>query len=109
MHAFMQVTMPTDGTNPYAWFLVIALGAIGFMFKILNDGQNKRTERCEKREDLMLDDNRSQAATIKEQSATLLRLSGLTESAVEGIKTTQTKLEDIQRLLEDRPSTARRQ
>jgi hypothetical protein len=109
MIGLMQVTMPTDGTNPYAWFLVIALGAIGFMFKILNDGQNKRAERCEKREDLILEDNRAQAATIKEQSATLLRVSSLAENTVEGIRITHAKVDNLQRLLEDQSSNARRQ
>jgi hypothetical protein len=108
MIALMQVTMPTDGTNPYAWFLVIALGAIGFMFKILNDGQNKRTERCEKREDLMLEDNRSQAATIKEQSTTLLRVAGIAEQTFAMAKSTSEKIDTIQRLIEDQHDTARR-
>jgi hypothetical protein len=111
-----QVTMPTEGTNPYAWFLVIALGAIGFMFfrsennyaQRLSD-KDKLVDRCEKQQDLLLTDNRAQADTIKEQSATLLRISSLAENTVEGIKVTHQKVDSVIRLLEERSTTTRRQ
>lgn len=68
---FMQIPMPTESTNPYAWFLVIALGAIVFIFKLYNDGQNKRAEVLEKqiaagekREMALILDNKEQAVVI---------------------------------------------
>jgi hypothetical protein len=103
-----QVSMPTNDTNAWVWIAGVLVVALGALFLRYDGGQNKRAERCEKREDLVLEDNRAQAATIKEQSTTLLRVSTLTENAVEGIKVTHQKVDNLQRLLEERPTNARR-
>jgi hypothetical protein len=105
----LQVSMPTNETNAWVWIAGVLVVALGALFLRYDGGQNKRAERCEKREDLVLADNRSQAETIKEQSTTLLRVAGLAENTVEGIKVTHQKVDSVIRLLEERPTTTRRQ
>lgn len=104
----MQVTMPTDGTNPYAWFLVIALGGIAFMFKLYEGSMSKRQERCEKQQDALLADTRAQAATIREQSSVLIQIADLAENAVEGTKLAHQKLDELRRIIEDQKRDAHR-
>lgn len=104
---FLQVPLPTNDTNPYIWFAGIMAAALGALFVRYDNGNAKRTERCEKREDLILEDNRAQALTIKEQSTTLLRVAGIAEESFAMAKATSDKIDDIQRLLERAPGNAR--
>jgi len=45
MLAFWQITPPPDTTNPYAWFLVIALGAVGYLGVRLLTDKDKQIEK----------------------------------------------------------------
>lgn len=105
---FMQVSMPTNDTNAWIWIAGVLVVALGALFLRYDGGQNKRTERCEKREDLILEDNRAQAATIKDQSTTLLRVASLAEDALTMAKATSAKIDMIQRSLERQVDDARR-
>lgn len=106
MLALMQVTMPSEGTNPYAWFLVIALGGVGFVFKLYNDGQSKRIadiqaqvvagekrelalkEESARRESALILDNKEQATVIGKLG---ISVDKLTEQAGQTIRL----LEDV--------------
>lgn len=104
---FLQVPLPTNDTNPYIWIAGVLVVALGALFVRYDNGKDQRTLRCEKREDLILEDNRAQAATIKDQSTTLLRVAGVAEESFAMAKATSEKIDTIQRLLERTPDNAR--
>lgn len=102
-----QVPLPTNDTNPYIWIAGVLVVALGALFVRYDNGNAKRTERCESREDRILEDNRAQAATIKEQSTTLVRVAALAEDSFAMAKATSETTTAIRDLLERTPGNAR--
>jgi hypothetical protein len=95
------VELPTEGDNPWIWFTGVAVVVIGYLAKSVRDGYEKRLTRCEGREDKVLEDNKAQAATIKEMSGVLLRVVEVTEGIGEMVKVANIKIESTERTLVD--------
>jgi hypothetical protein len=109
------VPLPTEDMNPWVWFTGVAVLVIGYLGKSVKDGYEKRAGRCETREDTILEDNKAQAATIKEMSSALLRNVSVTEGIGEAVKVANgeiavlkqhivdlnVKIGDLQRKLDD--------
>lgn len=73
--------------------LMASYGAIGALFSLYVWSTKGRTERCEKREDKLLDADGEKTATMKEVSSTLTKVAEGLLSAVESGKRTEAKLE----------------
>lgn len=58
-----------------------------------------REAACTAKQDIVLEDNRAQAATIKEQTSIMTKVVTLAEGSFEMQKTTQQRLDEVQRLL----------
>jgi hypothetical protein len=90
--AFQSIPIPVAGQEPWPWIAALMAGALGFLFVKYDGGKDARAIRCEKREDVILEDNRAQAATIKELSTATLRSVDIAEDAFEMGKMTHDAL-----------------
>lgn len=102
-----QVPLPTQGDNPWIYMVGVAVVVVGLLFvrneksvdRLIAEKEDRAT-RCETGYDKVLEDNRSQANTIKEQSTTLSRVASVTEEAFAMAKTTADKIDDNRRAIE---------
>jgi hypothetical protein len=98
--------------------LIAPIGGLAFaalLVRLALGQADKRAAVAEKREeasatrlDLVLEDNRTQASTIKEQSTTLLRVAALAEDALVMAKSTSQKIDDVLRHVDRQDGDARR-
>lgn len=101
MIAFQTVPIPAAGQEPWPWIAAIALSAAAFGFLKWNGAQEARIARCEKGQDLILEDTKSQANTIREMSSTLLRIVTVSEGIGDVVKTVSERVNSNERTLDD--------
>jgi hypothetical protein len=98
--------MPEQGDNPWLWLSGILAIGIATLF-IKYDSRPARSDverqqaRDQERENKLIEANAANAATLKEQSATLLRVLPLVEGAVELHRMGNVKIEENSKVLNE--------
>lgn len=93
-----DLVAPIGGLAFAALLLRLAIGQADKRAAVAESRENAanlREATCMEKQETILEDNRSQASTIKDQSLTLLRVATLAESAVQGITVTHQKVDAL--------------